>query len=50
MLISDGLNCLINFERWSRHDAMTPYVNVLEEWDDLVGDDWDAPISNNLNP
>ena len=29
---------------------MSPYVHVLEEWDDLVGDDWDQPISNFLNP
>jgi dynein heavy chain len=50
MLISDGLNCLQSFERWSRHDEMTPYVSVLEEWDDLVGDDWEQPISNFLNP
>ena len=50
MLISDGLNSLQSFERWSRHDEMTPYVSVLEEWDDLVGDDWDQPISNFLNP
>jgi dynein heavy chain len=28
---------------------MTPYVSVLEEWDDLVGDDWEAPVSNFLN-
>jgi len=24
---------------------MTPYVSVLEEWDDMVGDDWDMPSS-----
>ena len=29
---------------------MTPYVSVLEEWDDLVGEDWEQPISNFLNP
>ena len=29
---------------------MTPYVGVLEEWDDLVGDDWEAPMSKYLNP
>jgi dynein heavy chain, axonemal len=29
---------------------MTPYVSVLEEWDDLVGDDWEQPLSNYLNP
>ena len=49
-MISGGLNCLQSFERWSRHDEMTPYVSVLEEWDDLVGDDWEQPLSNYLNP
>lgn len=29
---------------------MTKYVSVLEEWDDIVGDDWDHPDSNYLNP
>ena len=29
---------------------MTPYVSVLEEWDDMVGDDFEAPDSNYLNP
>ena len=28
---------------------MTPYATVLEEWDDWVGDEWDAPNSNYLN-
>lgn len=49
-MISEGLNSLQSFERWSRHDEMTPYVSVLEEWDDLVGDDWEQPLSNYLNP
>jgi dynein heavy chain len=29
---------------------MTKYVNVLEEWDDMVGDGWEHPDSNYLNP
>ena len=29
---------------------MTPYANALEEWDDMVGDDWEAPEKNYLNP
>ena len=29
---------------------MTRYVSVLEEWDDMVGDDWEHPESNYLNP
>ena len=27
---------------------MTPYVSVLEEWDDMVGDDWEKPNSHFL--
>ncbi len=38
------------FERWSKHDDLTPYANALEEWDDMVGDDWEAPDKNFLNP
>lgn len=26
------------------------YVSVLEEWDDMVGDDWEHPDTNYLNP
>ena len=48
--INEGLNSLQSFERWSRHDDMTLYANVLEEWDDMVGDDWESPNSNFLNP
>ncbi len=29
---------------------MTKYAGVLEEWDDMVGEDWDLPDSNYLNP
>jgi len=29
---------------------MTKYVTVLEEWDDMVGDDWEHPECNYLNP
>lgn len=38
--LGEGMNAIQAFERWSRHDEMTPYVSVLEEWDDMVGDDW----------
>ena len=44
------MNAIQAFERWSRHDEMTPYVSVLEEWDDMVGDDWEMPDSNYLDP
>ena len=29
---------------------MRPYANALEEWDDMVGDNWDEPDSEYLNP
>ena len=48
--IGEGLNSIQAFERWSRHDDMTQYVSVLEEWDDMVGEDWEHPDSNYLNP
>ncbi|KAL4487471.1 hypothetical protein ABPG72_006991 [Tetrahymena utriculariae] len=48
--IAEGTNSIQAFERWSRHDDMTIYVSVLEEWDDMVGDDWEHPDTNYLNP
>ena len=48
--IAEGTSSIQEFERWSRHDEMTKYVNVLEEWDDMVGDEWETPDSNFLNP
>ena len=48
--ITEGLNCIKSFERWSRHHDMTPYVSVLEEWDDRVGDDFEIPNSVYLDP
>lgn len=48
--LGEGMNAIQAFERWSRHDEMTPYVSVLEEWDDMVGDDWEMPDSNYLDP
>jgi hypothetical protein len=47
---TEGLECLKNFERWSKHDDLTPYANALEEWDDMVGDNWDPPDNNYLDP
>lgn len=48
--LTNGLESLMVFERWSKHDDLTPYANALEEWDDMVGDDWEAPDKNFLNP
>ena len=49
-ILAQGLEALQVFERWSKHDELTPYANALEEWDDMVGDDWEAPEKNYLNP
>ncbi len=38
------------FERWSRHDQLTPYASVLEEWDDMVADDWEEPDMSYIDP
>lgn len=29
---------------------MKAYANILEDWDDKVGDNWDEPESEFLNP
>lgn len=37
-----------NYERWSRHEELKIYVNVLESWDDKVcEDEWESPDANN---
>ena len=46
---NEGLNVLRNFERWSRHDDLAPYVKVLESWDDKVCDTWESPEENYLD-
>jgi hypothetical protein len=38
------------FERWGKHNELTPYADALEEWDDIVGDVWEEPDSLLLNP
>lgn len=44
----EGLECLKNYERWSRHEELKIYVNVLESWDDKVcEDEWESPDANN---
>lgn len=45
-----GLEHIKQFERWSKHGDLAPYADALEEWDDIVGDRWDEPDSNKLDP
>jgi trans-aconitate methyltransferase len=47
---SSGLENIKSFERWSKHNDLTPYAEALEEWDDIVGDTWDEPDSLKLDP
>jgi hypothetical protein len=46
---SEGMESLRTFERWSRHEDLVPYVQVLESWDDKVCDEWEPPDDNYLN-
>ena len=47
---SDGLECIKNFKRWSKHADLQPYADSLEEWDDIVGDKWEEPETLTLSP
>jgi hypothetical protein len=38
------------FKRWSKHEEMKKYADALEEWDDIVGDNWESPEEENLSP
>lgn len=42
-----GLESMKVYERWSRHEELKIYVNVLESWDDKVcEDEWESPEAN----
>jgi len=47
---SDGLSAIKCFIRRSKHKDLEKYSNVLEKWDDRVGDDWEAPELQSLDP
>ena len=49
-VFSTGLEEIKQFERWSKHNDLTPYAEVLEEWDDIVGDPYEEPDSLKLDP
>ena len=47
----DGLKVVEEaFLRWSRSDELIPYANALEQWDDVMGDNWDEPEGKNVDP
>lgn len=45
-----GLDKIKAFERWSKHNDLTPYADALEEWDEKVGDSWEEPDALMLDP
>ena len=47
-----GLQCIKSFVRWNKHKDLVDYSKVLEDWDweDTVGDDWDTPDTDFLDP
>ncbi len=47
---NEGLECIQNFKRWSKHADLQPYADALEEWDDIVGDTWEEHDEEHLNP
>lgn len=48
--IIEGLSSLKHFKRWSKHEDMEKYVNVLEEWDDIVCESWEVASDEYLSP
>ena len=47
---SEGLTAIKCFERWSKHSDLEDYANALEDWDDLVGENWEEPEQTCLDP
>ena len=47
---ASGLDQIKQFERWSKHSDLSPYRDILEDWDDIVGDKWDEQDSTKLDP
>ena len=49
---TQGLKCIKSFVRWNKHPELLDYAEVLEDWDweDTVGDYWEAQDSDYLDP
>lgn len=45
-----GLERIKCFERWSKHESLTPYRKQLEDWDEPIGDPWELDESLYLDP
>lgn len=46
----EGLDQIAVFTRWSKHSELSQYADALEDWDEKVGDMWDAPDTMDLTP
>ena len=46
----ESQDCIQVVERWSKNESFLPYVNALEEWDEIIGERWDKPDSLYLSP
>lgn len=46
----EGLESISKFKRWNKHEDLSPYADALEEWDDIVGDQWEIHDDVNLDP
>ena len=49
-IFNDCGNEIKAFERFSKHPEMKIYADALEEWDDRIGDNWEAPDDLFLDP
>jgi len=48
---ANGLTLIkTKFVRWGKHHDLMPYANALEEWDDIVGENWEEPDDLTLDP
>ena len=36
--------------RWAKNEEFSDYVSVLEEWDELIGENWEKNDQKYLNP
>lgn len=45
-----GLEKIQCFTRWGKNADLKRFADVLEEWDDIVGDNWDEQEMTTLNP
>lgn len=45
-----GLEKIQCFTRWSKHGDLKDYADILEEWDDIVGEKWEEPETLTLSP